>query len=474
LFFCCAPQRPALAAWSTVVDNGPPANRVDVIFVGDGYTQADLDAGSYTDHVAQYVDYMFGASGFLADPFPRYRNFFNVHQIEVVSEESGADHPSQSLFRETALDATYESHGIDRLLTINSSKANTFVNENLTGTGITADIRLATVNDSQYGGSGGMWAVYAGPNSQARDIALHELSHSFSKTLDEYVTKSGTFPGGEPSAVNATIDPEGTKWSHWLGFDDPRADYLNIGVYEGAADYPLGVYRPSLDSKMRTLNRPFNAVVREKTILDVYQRVDPLDDWLENGATILDEPLWVNTVDPEVILVDWYVDDQLVVANHGEQFDLAAFSFPAGTYAVRAHAYDEIVNRAGDGSLLDLVRRDLDQLQQEVQWTVEFAGVVPLEGDYDGNGIVDAGDYDHWKLTFGSTEELEADGNADGIVDASDYTIWRDNLSNQAGEPSSSSFGVPEPPFMATAGVISLASLAVRTRPTARRTFFPR
>ncbi|MEX2093481.1 MAG: M64 family metallopeptidase [Pirellulales bacterium] len=454
----------ASAVWSTLINNGSPANRVDVVFLGDGYTQANLDAGLYTGHVQNYLGHMFAAPNFLADPFPRYSKFFNVHKIDVVSLESGADDPSQSVFRTTALDATYDTFGIDRLLSINESKANTILNDNLAGSGITADIRLVTVNDVQYGGSGGTWAVFAGGNSEARDIALHELSHAFSATEDEYVTNSGPFLGPEPVAVNVTKDPTGLKWSRWLGFDDPRAPYLDIGAFEGAANYPTGIYRPSLDSKMRTLERPFNAVVREKSILDVYQHVDPLDAWLGNGATIAGGELWVDAVDPNVIWVDWYVNNQLVAANHGESFDLADFDFGAGTYNVRAHAYDEVVKHAFDGTLLDLVRLNLGALQQDVVWTVDFN--PPLAGDYNLNGEVDAADYSVWKSSFGSSGQLAADGNDDGFVNAADYTVWRNNVGVGTGGANAANVPIPEP---TAAGLFTTALIAGRLLVGARR-----
>lgn len=462
------PGQISAAPLMTVVDNGPSANRVDIVFIGDGYTQSQLDSGLYTGHVQQYVDYMFGESGFLADPFPRYRNFFNVHQIEVASLESGADHPSQGVYRNTAFDATYDTSGIARLLTINSSKANAAVNEHLAGTAISADMRLATVNDSTYGGSGGTWAVYAGPNGQARELALHEISHAFSKTADEYATRAGTFPGGEPAAVNATKDSAGTKWAHWLGFEDPRADYLDIGVYEGAADYPLGVYRPSLDSKMRTLGRPFNAVVREKSILDIYRYVDPLDDWMPGDATIDGGTLWVETVDPDVIAVDWYVDDQLVATDYGEHFDLADFDFAAGTYSVRAHAYDEVIRHAGDGGLLDLVRINFGELQQNVTWTVLHTVRALTPGDYNGDGTVNDDDLAVWRQNFGSTSALAADGNGNLVVDAADYTVWRDSLGGIS-EGADAQFAQQTPePGIAAHFVATLAAL-FGCRPGRRR-----
>lgn len=454
----------AHAAWSTLVSNGAPSNRVDLVFLGDGYTLSDLNAGTYASHIESFLDHLFASPNFLADPFPRYRNYFNAHKIDVISNQSGADDPvPNGIFRNTALDATYDAYGIDRLLTINESKANDQLIANLAGSAVVPDIRLVTVNANQYGGSGGTYAVFAGGNHQARDIALHELSHAFSDTADEYETQSGVFPSAEPSARNATKDASGEKWSHWLGFEDPRGDWLDIGIFEGAAFYSQGVYRPSLDSKMRTLEQPFNAVVREKTILDIYSRVDPLDDWLEDSTTFAGSQLWVDSIDPEVISVDWYVNGQLVAPDHGEQFDLAEFRSAAGIYSVRAHAYDTAVRHAGDGSLLDLVRTNLSALQQEITWTVTFPG-LPLAGDYNSDRVVNDADYQVWKSSFGSIQQLAADGNKNGIVDSADYALWRNQRSATPALSGATQLGVPEPSGWQLAVAVALAVFFGRRR----------
>ncbi len=121
---------------------------------------------------------MLYTSGILADPFPRYEQFFNVYKIDAVSSQSGADIPSQGIYVDTALDATYEANNIDRLLTINPWKASRIRNQELADSGITPDMQLVTVNGTKYGGSGGRWATFAGGNSNAKEIALHELGHS--------------------------------------------------------------------------------------------------------------------------------------------------------------------------------------------------------------------------------------------------------------------------------------------------------
>jgi hypothetical protein len=67
-----------------------------------------------------------------------------------------------------------------------------------------------------------------------------------------------------------------------------------------------------------------------------------------------------------------------------------------------------------------------------------------IKGDYDGNGVVDAGDYVVWRKYNGYTYLYEAtnsasvipyfgaDGNGDGIVDQLDYDVWRANFGKTA------------------------------------------
>ena len=52
---------------------------------------------------------------------------------------------------------------------------------------------------------------------------------------------------------------------------------------------------------------------------------------------------------------------------------------------------------------------------------------VTLPGDYTGDGIVDAADYELWRSNVGDATSLVADGNGDGLVDSADYIIWRKN-----------------------------------------------
>jgi autotransporter-associated beta strand protein len=46
-------------------------------------------------------------------------------------------------------------------------------------------------------------------------------------------------------------------------------------------------------------------------------------------------------------------------------------------------------------------------------------------GDYNFNGVVDAGDYTVWRNTLGSTTDFSADGNGDHVIDQLDYDVWK-------------------------------------------------
>ena len=361
-------------AYDTVLNNGDSANRVDIIFIGDGYQSSELET-DYVTHINNTLNHFFTEA-----PLSRYQNFFNVHRVNVASNESGADKPLDNIYVDTALDASYSWGGnVERCLYFNTSKANNAVNLALTGTTIDVDMRLGTVNDSKYGGCGGQWGVYAGANSAANEIALHEIGHSFANLADEYYYNNDHYNGSEPSAWNLTTvvgnGSNGGKWDRWLGYDDPSSDIGVIGYYEGGGYHATGIYRPSDNSKMRALNRPFDAISREKFINDIYEEVDPLDNWEDNANTLIDpDEIWVEVVDANVIEVEWFVDGDSY-GVHGENFDIQSLGLAEGDYVVEAYAYDTLIKNSFTGNALDWWRLDAAPLEQRVSWNISVSAI---------------------------------------------------------------------------------------------------
>ncbi len=359
---------------TTVVNNGAPSNRADIVFIGDGYQSHELGT-TYRSHIESTLDHMFVNS--LSSPFNRYRNFFNVHAVNIASNQSGADDPINNIYVNTALDASYRWDGVtDRLLYFSTSKANSAVNAALSGSGIDVDMRVGLVNHAKYGGGGGQWAVYSGGNATAREIALHEIGHSFSGLADEYFyDPDATYTGGELSQWNVTNNPNSGKWDRWVGYNDPTTNIGPIGYYEGGRYYAKGIWRPSDNSKMRALDRPFDAISREKIIYDIYSHVRPLDSWLDNSSLLLDpEYLWVSSVDSDVIKVKWYLNGEFL-NRFGEDLSLASLGLTTGTYEISALAYDEILDYSFSGGSMDWWRLDSSRLQQSVSWNVSWTAI---------------------------------------------------------------------------------------------------
>jgi len=354
----------------TIINSGAASNRVDIVFVGDGYRTSEL-ATTYTSHAQALVDYLFNNS-LLSQPFGRYQKYFNVHLVDVASTQSGADDPARGLLVNTALGATYNFDGVtDRLLYINDGLTRTAMNNALTGTGITADMRFVSVNETKYGGGGGYFATYAGGNSDALEIALHEVAHSFADLADEYGGSTQRYVGSEPSAVNLTTNPTGAKWAHWLGYQQEgisqylRPDVVGtIGAFQGGGYFEQGIYRPSELSKMRILNQPFDAISREAFILEFYKYVDPIDSYAYQGQGALRDisTLSVQPIDPGVIKVDWFVNGVLKISNALET-SMGDLGLGIGTYTISARAYDPT----------DWVRKDFASLEQTVSWNVTLS-----------------------------------------------------------------------------------------------------
>ncbi len=276
-----------------IQDNGDSANRVDLVLVAEGYAAGDQ--ASWPEDAMNIVNAYFGT-----EPFQEYQNYFNVHRVDVVSNESGADHPELGTTADTAFDATFNCANIERLLCVNTTAVATVVNSLLDAD--EQEIILVVVNDTEFGGAGGPIATTS-INVLAPEIAIHEIGHSFGLLADEYTT--GPPPPCnnvvEPPEANVTIqtDRNSIKWNQdggpptgWieLSTNVPTTTTTDAtpGLYEGARYCTDNMYRPTSNSKMRSLGRPFEQINEEQLVKRIYNWVSPLD-----SSTPLDTTLEV-------------------------------------------------------------------------------------------------------------------------------------------------------------------------------------
>jgi GH35 family endo-1,4-beta-xylanase len=66
-------------------------------------------------------------------------------------------------------------------------------------------------------------------------------------------------------------------------------------------------------------------------------------------------------------------------------------------------------------------------------------------GDYNGDGVVDVGDYLVWQKTVGSPTDLRADGNGDFEIDEEDFAVWHQHFGTVYSSGNGAATNVPEP-----------------------------
>jgi hypothetical protein len=394
----------------TLINNGPPSNRIDLVFVGDGYRVEDLP--TYESHVNNAMGDFFGI-----EPLQSYLPLFNVHRVDVISNETGVDNdPTNGINRDTAMDMGFWCSGIERLLCVDTSLAWGYAN-NVPST----DAILAVANSTMYGGAGYSWAeigTFAGGNSAATDVAIHEFGHSLANLADEYFYNGDTYTGSEPSERNASVynssemESNGTKWANWLGESGWPWDGT-CSTYEGCMYADYGIYRPSNNSMMRSLNRPFNQPSAESFILEMYNIVNPLDDYTPAGVLDGTETVFVTVVEiGHSMQIQWFLDGTSLGIDGQASIALPSLNLPIGLHNLRVEVVDPT------DWVRDEVARDAT-MKQTVIWAVQVDEVVCV-GDVTNDGVVDVADLLSVINAWGPCSGCPADINGDSVVNVTD------------------------------------------------------
>lgn len=280
------------------LDNGLPFEKVDLLFLGDGY--AKKDRKKFHRDVKRYMDVLF-----VSPPFSGRKRDFNVWSIEVISGQSGIDEPRKNIWKDNALGATFNTFDTERyVLTYENRRIRDIASV------VPYDAIYVLFNAARYGG-GGIYncqaACYTGKPENAPDwwsdyVFVHEFGHSFAGLADEYysadVAYNDMYPlDREPWEPNiTTLQVNGQpKWqsllttgvvipTEWgkatfdslshvrraLPNNDAAADaqkkvsiddQLNalldaaafrgvVGCFEGAGYSSTGIYRPSINCRM--------------------------------------------------------------------------------------------------------------------------------------------------------------------------------------------------------------------------------
>ena len=333
---------------SDIMVNGSNDSRANIIFLGDGYRQDEMD--DYIDDVEDVTAALFNTI-----PYSNYMNYFNVYAVEVPSDDSGTDHPGTApdcggytndiFFADTYFDSSFDWYNsIHRLLYIQNTSGAIDV---LTDNTPQWDIVFVMVNSTMYGGSGGTFAVFS-RHGTSTEIAIHEIGHSFAGLSDEYW--AGFNYAHENVNMTQNTDPETIIWNSWL-YDN------GIGIY--SYEYPGDEwYRPHQNCKMQFLGPPFCSVCAEQTIKSVYNILEPIDSYYPENLELIvqSSELLYFSIDPIIsipnsISINWFIDNQLI----GE--DITSIDMETSMYSLGEHEVKVVVK-----DLTELVRNDTSNL----------------------------------------------------------------------------------------------------------------
>lgn len=197
--------------------NGEPANKVDLLLLGDGYTADEHD--DFIDKAEELTAVLFAT-----EPFRSRRQDFNVWALAPAAARSGVSRPSTGIHRDTPFGTSYDAFRSERyVLTYDNREMRRIISS------APYDFIEILTNTETYGGGGiyGLYSTAAANSEWASYLFVHEFGHHFAGLADEYYTSSVAYEAPaeirEPYEPNVTalLDPENLKWRHLVDAGTP-------------------------------------------------------------------------------------------------------------------------------------------------------------------------------------------------------------------------------------------------------------
>ncbi|PTN08122.1 M64 family metallopeptidase [Mangrovibacterium marinum] len=241
-----------------VMENGPHAEKVDLVFLAEGYQADEMD--KFQQDIKRLTDYLFAMK-----PYDKHKQDFNLYAVLVPSAESGTDVPGKGVYKNTAFNSNFYTFDEARYLTSKDLKA---IHD--AASGAVYDQLYVLVNSDTYGGGGfyNYLNLTTVDNERSPQVFVHEFGHGFAGLADEYYSSSVAYDEFynrkvEPWEPNITtlVDFD-RKWKSMIEADIPQptprvARYDGVvGLFEGGGYAEKGIYSPVMDCRMKTNEAP--------------------------------------------------------------------------------------------------------------------------------------------------------------------------------------------------------------------------
>ena len=308
----------------------------------------------------------------------------------MASHDSGSDHPSNLLYRDTYFNSSYDPDP-DLLITIppdfsddnyahGRGKMDALLQTNLPN----CHLPILLVNDIVFGGSddGSNLTGIAATASGSSIFVIHECGHVLANLGDEYTSEFPGYPDTEEPNTTTQTNFDAIKWKAWINTNTTpiptpeTATYINdAGLFEGAHHHSDGWYRPQINCAMGNFSSPFCAVCSEALVLSFYRQVRPVDGFTPAATNLsLASPqmltFTLKLVQPATddLTVQWFTNGIYSVGATNQSFAVELGLGAGGVTNVSARVKDET----------PLVRTDSDYvLAQTVTWSVNAGALSP-------------------------------------------------------------------------------------------------
>lgn len=283
---------------------------IPVVIMGDAFSHELIEDGTYAGLMDKAVEAFFSI-----EPFTTYESLFDVYSVTVVSPywEDFSTPGSTTL-------GTYFGGG--SYITGDHDKAQEYALLAIPEEELDNTLVIILLNRQYHAGrcwmtlvrndgsteeiddcTRGIAFAYMALGTDDKDftgLVRHEAGgHGMGRLADEYYFEaSGPAPQQTITEyqtvqkmfhaylnVDFTSDPEAVRWAHFL--QDERYKQDDVGVFEGAATWQTGVWRPSETSIMLSNEGVFNAPSREA----IYYRIHKLSygmEWVYDYETFVE------------------------------------------------------------------------------------------------------------------------------------------------------------------------------------------
>ena len=285
----------------TVYQRASEGKGVDIVFMGDAYSDREVSGGKYISDMKKCAEEFFSV-----EPYKSFRELFNIYFVTTVSATEGYEHGGRSLGTvmtggtgiggndekcfELARKAVGDDKRMEEVVVVVCGNQNLDGMVMLCGTCYFYEPDSIEGRDYACGPAVTYFLKLDESFEKTGKVLRHEAGgHGFGKLADEY-HYSGSISYSDReilkersrylwySNVDITNDPATVKWAPFLA----DARYKDeVGLFEGGYTYMYGVWRPSENSIMNDNEGDFNAPSRY-TIWYRIHRLAYGDSW--NGT----------------------------------------------------------------------------------------------------------------------------------------------------------------------------------------------